>query len=228
MNFETIERGAGLLLVDKPVGASSANVVTVVRGVTGVKRVGHGGTLDPFADGLLPIMVGREFTRQADVLLEGDKEYVMTVRFGSATDTGDCTGIVVTQADSAIVSAVAIERVLDRFRGEIDQVPPVYSALKHEGKPLYWYARRGEDVIKPARRVRIDTLELIDIVGPDATFRVRCSKGTYMRVLGPDIAIELGTSGHLIALRRTTVGPYRVEDAWPLWRLRRMGKSGSF
>lgn len=212
-----------MILVDKPVGISSARVVTIVRRITGVKRTGHGGTLDPFASGLLPIMVGREFTRQADELLLGDKEYLMTVRFGSETDTCDLTGVTVAVTERGIPDINEIRTVLPSFTGDILQEPPIYSALKHQGKPLYWYARNGNPVTKDARPVRIDSLDLVEKVGPDVLFRVSCGKGAYMRSLGRDIGRALGCPAHLIALRRTVVGRFRIVDAWPLWRLVKAG-----
>lgn len=212
-----------LILVDKPVGISSTRVVSIVKRIMKVKRTGHGGTLDPFASGLLPVMVGREFTRQADEMLAGDKEYLVTVRFGAETDTGDLTGAVVAVRDGEQPTIEAIRAVLPAFTGEILQEPPVYSALKHNGRPLYWYARNGNPVTKAARAVRIDTIDLVEMVGPDVLFRVACGKGAYMRSLGRDIGRAVGCPAHLIALRRTVVGPYRVSAAWPLARLMEAG-----
>jgi tRNA pseudouridine55 synthase len=209
----------GLLLIDKPCGISSARVVDVVKRLTGISRTGHGGTLDPFATGLLPVLVGREFTRQADELLQGDKAYRLTVRFGSETDTGDLTGRIAATGPW-VRDPAAIRAALADFVGEIDQVAPAYSALKHEGRPLYWYARRDQTVLKPPRRVVIHACELVELVGPDAVVDVRCGKGAYMRSLARDLGRALGTFAHLVALRRTAVGPYRVEDAVPMWRLR--------
>ncbi len=213
--------GPGILLVDKPAGISSARVVDVVRRVTGIKRTGHGGTLDPFATGLLPVLVGREFTREADDLLAGDKEYLLTIRFGSETDTCDLTGAVVARGASPLPDAATIRSALEAFVGVLQQEAPAYSALKHQGKPLYWYARRGEPVIKPPRAVRIDSAELIEWLAPDAVVRVACGKGAYMRSLARDLGRVLGCCGHLVALRRTVVGPFRVEQATPLWHLER-------
>lgn len=208
-----------LILVDKPVGVTSTRVVSIVKRLTGVRRTGHGGTLDPFASGLLPVLVGREFTRQADELLMGDKEYLMTVRFGSETDTCDLTGATVAVSTRPLPPEDDIRAVLPGFTGEIMQEPPAYSALKLNGKPLYWYARKGNPVTKEARPVRIDSIELVELLGPDALFRVACGKGAYMRSLGRDIGRVLGCPAHLTGLRRTAVGRFRVEDAWPLWRL---------
>jgi tRNA pseudouridine55 synthase len=213
--------GPGIVLVDKPVGITSAGVVEVLRRVTGIRRTGHGGTLDPFATGLLPVLVGREFTREADALLAGDKEYLLTVRFGSETDTCDLTGAVVARGPSPLPDEAAIRTALADFVGDIQQEAPAYSALKHHGRPLYWYARRGEPVVKPARTVSIRSADLVEWLPPDAVLRVSCGKGAYMRSLARDLGRVLGSCGHLVALRRTAIGPYRVEDATPLWRLER-------
>lgn len=210
----------GLWLVDKPEGISSARVVDVVRRVTGVRRVGHGGTLDPFATGLLPVMVGREFTREADRLLQGDKEYLLRVRLGSETDTGDWTGSVVSRGPGGLPGMDVIERTAASFLGEGLQEPPAHSALKHQGRPLYWYARRGQEVAREARPVVFHEIRLLEFLPPDLDLRVRCGKGAYMRVLARDLGRRLGCGGHLVALRRTVVGEYRVEQAVPLWRLR--------
>jgi len=213
--------GPGVILVDKPAGISSARVVDVVRRVTGIRRTGHGGTLDPFATGLLPVLVGRENTREADALLAGDKEYVLTIRFGSETDTCDLTGTVVARGEAPLPSDLAIREAMAPFVGEIEQEAPAYSALKHQGKPLYWYARRGETVIKPPRIVAIRSIDLVEWLPPDAVVRVACGKGAYMRSLARDLGRVLGCLAHLVALRRTAVGPYRVDQATPLWRLER-------
>ena len=211
--------GPGLLLVDKPIGPSSAQVVDVVKRACGISKVGHGGTLDPFASGLLPVLIGREFTRDADTLLAGDKAYRLTMRLGCETDTGDLTGVVVARGDRALPGLDEIAAATLPFVGEIDQEPPVYSALKHEGKPLYWYARRGQTVTKAARRVTLHSIDVIERVGPDVVIDVRCGKGAYMRALAQDLGRALGCLGHLVALRRTQVGPHRIEDATPLWRI---------
>ncbi len=216
-----VSLGPGVILVDKPAGVSSARVVDVVRRVTGIRRTGHGGTLDPFATGLLPVLVGREYTREADDLLAGDKEYLLTVRFGSETDTCDLTGAVVARGEAPLPGEAAIREALRAFVGEVVQEAPAYSALKHEGKPLYWYARRGETVVKPPRNVVIHSADLLEWLAPDAVVKVSCGKGAYMRSLARDLGRSLGCLGHLVALRRTAIGPYRVEQAVPLWRLER-------
>ncbi|MBM4397759.1 MAG: tRNA pseudouridine(55) synthase TruB [Deltaproteobacteria bacterium] len=215
----------GILLVDKPAGPSSAQVAAVVKHLTGSPRVGHGGTLDPFATGLLPVLVGREFTREADRLLAGDKAYRVTVRLGSETDTCDLTGRVVGVGSRPLPSRDAIAAVLPAFTGEVMQEPPVFSALKVAGKPMYWYARKGRAVTPEARPVRIDAIDLVEWIEPDLVLDVRCGKGAYMRSLGRDVGRALGCLGHLVALRRTAVGPFSVADAVPLHRIESGGRA---
>jgi len=212
-------RAGGLLLIDKPVGPSSARVVGVIKRLLHASKVGHGGTLDPFASGLLPILVGRDFTRTADTLLAGDKAYRLTIRFGSRTDTGDLTGKVVAIGPGPLPTRDHLIASLRAFEGTIEQAPPAYSALKVRGKPMYWYARRGQTVEKAPRSVVIHRITLVEQLALDAVLDVECSKGTYMRTLAEDVGRMLGCEAHLVALRRTAVGPYRVDDAIPLWRI---------
>ncbi len=218
MSPDPLPQGPGLILIDKPAGVSSARVVDCVKRWVGIPRTGHGGTLDPFATGLLPVLVGREFTREADRLLLGDKEYVLTIRFGSETDTGDLTGVVVGRGPAPLPDARTLREALAAFEGEVLQEAPAHSALKHEGRPLYWYARRGEPVVKPPRLVRLGPIELLEWLPPDAAVRVGCGKGAYMRSLARDLGRALGCGAHLIGLRRTRVGDLSVADAIPMWR----------
>ena len=209
----------GVVVVDKPAGPSSFAIVHQARKLTGVRKVGHGGTLDPAASGVLPICFG-EGTKVAQFLLDADKEYLATVRLGAATDSYDATGTVVSRCAANRLGAAAIEEALGRFRGWITQTPPVFSALKRDGRPLYAYARAGEAVVVPARRVRIDALEVLelDALGSDAPavrLRVACSKGTYIRSLAHELGAVLGVGGHLEALRRTRSGPFTLEQAIP-------------
>lgn len=213
----------GLLLVDKPAGPSSAQVVAIVKRLSGASRVGHGGTLDPFATGLLPVLVGREYTREAGRLLAGDKAYRVTVRLGSETDTCDLTGRVAAVGACPLPALGEIAAILPAFVGEVMQEPPAYSALKVAGRPMYWYARHGQALSPEARAVRIDSIELVEYLPPDLVLEVRCGKGAYMRSLGRDLGRALGCLGHLTALRRTVVGPFHVSEAIPLWSLRAGG-----
>jgi tRNA pseudouridine55 synthase len=207
---------SGVLVVDKPTGPTSFDVVRQVRRARGQRRVGHGGTLDPMATGVLPICLG-EATKLAQFLLDADKEYEATVAFGVETDTFDAAGTVTARRDASAVTAAAVEAALAGFRGSIRQVPPRFSALKLRGRPLYDYARAGEEVEPAARMVVIHELSLCDFAGPGAArLRVRCSKGTYVRSLAFDLGRALGPGAHLTALRRTRSGPFRLADACAL------------
>jgi tRNA pseudouridine55 synthase len=201
----------GVLLLDKHAGDSSNDVLIKAKRLLNAQKAGHTGTLDPFATGLLPLCFG-EATKFAQDLLEADKTYETVVRLGIATTTGDTEGDVLETRD-VHVTPEQIEAVLAQFRGDIDQVPPMYSALKRDGKPLYEYARAGVTLERDARRVTIHTLELLEYRAPFLTLRVRCSKGTYIRVLGQDIGAALGCGAHLQALRRTQVGALSIDKA---------------
>jgi tRNA pseudouridine55 synthase len=207
----------GVLLLDKGAGHSSNDALIKAKRLLNAQKAGHTGTLDPFATGLLPLCFG-EATKFSQDLLEADKTYEATVHLGIATTTGDTEGVVTSKCEVDI-STGRIEAVLDGFRGPIDQVPPMYSALKRDGKPLYEYARAGITLERPARRVTIRELELVGYQAPLLKLRVTCSKGTYIRVLGEDIGAVLGCGAHLQALRRTRVGSLDVNDAVTLERL---------
>ena len=205
-----------VLVVDKPVGMTSFDVVRQVRRAARQRQVGHGGTLDPLASGVLPICLG-EATKLAQFLLDADKEYAVSVRLGAETDTDDAAGAITVERDAAAVGRDAVERALDRFRGRIPQVPPVYSALKRAGRPLYDYARAGTPIVPEAREVVVHALELVDFEGPSSVrLRVRCSKGTYVRSLARDLGRALDVGGHVTALRRTRSGPFSLAEAAPL------------
>jgi tRNA pseudouridine55 synthase len=200
----------GVLLLDKPVGLSSNDALIKAKRVLNAKKAGHTGTLDPFATGLLPLCFG-EATKFSQDLLEADKTYLTTVHLGVRTDTGDTEGQVVPpdealNRDVASITVEQIETVLAQFRGPIAQVPPMYSALKRDGKPLYEYARAGITLEREARNIVIHRLELVSYDAPFLKLEVTCSKGTYIRVLGEDIGAALGCGAHLNALRRTGVG----------------------
>lgn len=201
----------GVLLLDKPVGPSSNHALQAVRRKLRAERGGHTGTLDPLASGLLPLAFG-EATKFSQGLLDADKSYVATVRLGERTATGDAEGEVV-ERRPVDVTAADLQAVLPRFLGEIDQVPPMYSALKRDGVALYALARRGEEVSREARRVTIHALDVDAIALPEFELRVRCSKGTYVRQLAEDLGEALGCGAHLRALRRTAVGPLDLADA---------------
>ncbi len=208
----------GLLLVDKPRGPTSFDVVARVRRALQTRRVGHTGTLDPMATGLLPVLVGPA-TRLVPFLTEGDKAYEAVVRLGVGTDSLDADGEVVAVDPAEAVAAVdgaAFEAALASQRGPIAQRAPIFSAIKVDGERLYAKARRGEAVEAPVRSVEVHRLALLDASPPDYTVAVECSKGTYVRALARDVAAHLGLHAHLVALRRTGVGALSVEDAVPL------------
>jgi len=194
----------GVLLLDKPVGLSSNDALIKAKRVLNAKKAGHTGTLDPFATGLLPLCFG-EATKFSQDLLEADKTYEATVHLGIMTTTGDTEGETIEER-AVDVTREAIEAALARFRGPIFQVPPMYSALKRDGKALYEYAREGITLEREARPVTIHGLSLIDYTAPFLKILVTCSKGTYVRVLGEDIGAALGCGAHLNALRRVQVG----------------------
>jgi tRNA pseudouridine55 synthase len=202
----------GILLVDKPEGLSSAGVIRALKGRLGGAKVGHLGTLDPFASGLLPLCVG-EATKVARYLLLERKEYTGTVRLGIETDSLDRTGETLATADVPDLSPQRLAAVAESFVGRQHQVPPMYSALKRDGVPLYKLARRGLEVERAAREIEIRRLELVQRDRERIDLTLECSKGTYVRVLAADLGRALGTVGHLERLRRTAVGDFRVSDA---------------
>jgi tRNA pseudouridine55 synthase len=204
----------GLLLIDKPAGLTSFDVVRRVKRSLKVRKVGHLGTLDPFATGLLPLALG-EATKLAQFLLDESKTYLAVLKLGVETDTQDLTGRIT--AESNVLPAPAeVCRAAAGFVGEIQQVPPIYSAVHHEGQRLYKLARRGEAVEAPPRPVVIHRLEIVAMDLPLVTIRVECSKGTYIRTLAHDLGRALGCGAHLAALTRLAVGPFRLEEAVPL------------
>jgi tRNA pseudouridine55 synthase len=201
----------GLLIVDKPEGPTSADVVRIAKRRLGCKT-GHLGTLDPFASGVLPLCLGAG-TKIAQFLNTADKAYAGVIRLGSATDTGDPTGTVTETAPLPSLTAARLDAVARECCGEVVQVPPMYSALKRHGTPLYKLARQGIAVEREPRRVRIDSLRLTEGEEGRIAFEVACSKGTYIRVLAQQIAAALGTVGHLEQLRRTGFGDFTLRDA---------------
>ena len=201
----------GVVLLDKPVGLSSNAALQKVRRALNAQKAGHTGTLDPLASGLLPLCFGDATKFSAD-LLHAEKEYETTIRFGVKTTTGDAEGEVVSEREPTF-DYQTFSEVLEKFRGEIEQVPPMYSALKKDGVPLYKLARKGEEIERKPRKVVISTLDVLDFNPPEATLVVRCSKGTYIRVLGEDIGEALGCGAHLKSLRRTAVGDLRISES---------------
>lgn len=203
---------AALFLIDKPAGPTSHDVVQWLRRWSRVRRIGHGGTLDPFASGLLPLFVGSA-TRLSEYLHAYDKGYDATVRFGVQTDTDDCTGAVLAQRPFPSLTTQQIESAAAHFRGAIAQAPPAFSAVKVGGVAAYRAARRGAPPVLAPRTVQIHDLTIVAWEPPDLRLRVRCGSGTYLRALARDLGFALGCGAHLAALRRTAIGPLRVEEA---------------
>jgi tRNA pseudouridine55 synthase len=208
----------GILLVDKPEGMTSAQVVARIKKLFGVRKVGHTGTLDPFATGILICCINRA-TRLARFFLHGNKKYEAVLHLGVETDTQDSTGIVTSTCDDVLFSEIKIRSVFNQFKGSIEQIPPVYSALKCKGTPLYKLARRGKPVQKPARRITIFNIEILKIHLPLIHFSVSCSAGTYIRTLCSDIGKRLGCGGHLKELRRIQSSGFSIAEAVKLSEL---------
>ena len=207
----------GIVIVDKPQGWTSQDVTARLRRVFNTRRIGHGGTLDPMATGVLPVFVGRA-TRGVEFFEHAEKIYEATIRLGLTTDTEDVTGTVLTQQDVRI-SEEDFLGILPKFRGKIQQIPPMYSALKVNGQKLCDLARKGKEVERQPRDIEIFELECLDFSGETARLRVHCSKGTYIRTLCKDIGEALGCGGCMAALRRVTAGEYTIEEAVPLQEL---------
>ncbi len=215
---------SGWVIIDKPEGVTSAHVVNKARRATGAAKAGHGGTLDPMATGVLPIAFG-EATKTVSFAMDGDKEYRFTVRWGVATTTDDAEGETVETSPNR-PDREAIESALPGFVGDIQQVPPVYSAIKVDGERAYKLARENKDVALEPRRIRIEAFELLDVIdGDHAEFRVVSGKGAYMRSLARDLALAVGTVGHISRLRRAKVGPFSEADAISLDKLSDVGHS---
>lgn len=214
----------GIIIIDKPQDWTSNDVVSRLRRVFQTRRIGHGGTLDPMATGVLPVFVGRA-TRGVEFFEHAEKTYETTLRFGLTTDTEDITGKVLSCQD-VTVSREELEAVLPQFRGEIMQVPPMYSALKVNGQKLYDLARKGREVERQPRPITIHQLELLSCGGNEARLRIRCSKGTYIRTLCKDIGQALGCGGCMAALRRIQAGEYTLEGAVPLQELLARSEAG--
>jgi len=201
----------GVILLDKPAGYSSSQAVLKVRWLFQARKAGHTGSLDPFATGMLPICLG-EASKTAGFMLNASKTYIAAAFLGKATTTGDIEGETSREMKVPDLDDAQINAVLNEFPGKIEQVPPMYSALKHQGQPLYKLARAGQEVARKARPVTIHSLELLNWAPPILEFRVHCSKGTYVRTLAEDIAEKLGSCAHLQSLRRLDVEPFLEKD----------------
>jgi len=205
----------GIIIIDKPAGWTSHDVIAKLRGALKQKRIGHGGTLDPMATGVLPVFVGRA-TRAAEFCENAEKEYIAELQLGITTDTQDITGTVLNENDVK-VTIEDVKAILPRFTGAQKQIPPMYSAIKKDGKKLYEFARQGIDIPRKAREINILKLELLEPSQKNSfTLRIVCSKGTYIRTLCHDIGSALGCGGTLSALRRTRAGVYSINRAHPL------------
>lgn len=215
----------GLLLVNKPCGISSFDVVRRVRRLCGTRQVGHCGTLDPAASGVLPVAFGSA-TRLVEYLMAGDKEYLGTLQLGIVTDTQDGEGTVLAVKPFDGITRADVEAASRAFLGVISQVPPMYSALKRDGVTLYRLARQGVEVERAPRQVRIDAIEIVAFEPPRVTLRVACSKGTYIRTLCHDLGLMLGCGGHMAALCRTRCGSFTLAESHPLEQLEALSAAG--
>lgn len=214
-----LEFTAGIFLVDKPKEWTSFDVVAKMRRILHIKKIGHAGTLDPMATGLLLVCVGRTATSQIDTFMGMEKEYTGMIRLGETTESYDAESEVLETVSADHLTLAEVQAAGMAFRGEIGQRPPMFSAIKIGGERLYKKARRGEMVKVPERSVTIYDFDLLGKSGNDVPFRVRCSKGTYIRSLAHDLGQKLGVGAHLTVLRRTGIGPFRVEDAWTMPQL---------
>lgn len=207
---------SGVLILDKPAGMTSHDVVDRLRNALGWKKVGHAGTLDPSATGVLILLVGQA-TRAQSQFLNDDKEYRGRMKLGAETSSHDAEGEVTARHEGPVaVTREELDAAIAGFRGEIRQLPPMVSAVKHKGKPLYKYARKGQEVEREERAIKIHRLEVLAHEGDEVEFEVHCSKGTYVRTLAHDIGRKLGVGAHLLTLRRTRSGPFSVAQALPL------------
>ncbi|AOU97547.1 tRNA pseudouridine(55) synthase TruB [Acidihalobacter yilgarnensis] len=217
---------SGVLLLDKPQGLSSNQALQAVKRIFRARKAGHTGSLDPLATGLLPICLG-EATKVSSYLLEADKHYRASAQLGVRTDSADSQGHIIARHDVPLIGETDLEAAMVPLRGEIDQVPPMYSALKHEGRRLYELARAGVEVERKARRMRVDRFELLLRDGDRLDFDIRCSSGTYVRTLIDDLGEALGCGAHVIALRRLGVSPFDDPRMYTLEQLRELAEAGS-
>ena len=212
----------GVLNINKPKGFTSHDIVARIRRIAGMKKVGHTGTLDPMAEGVLPICLGKG-TRIAEYLTGEDKEYIAEVTFGAETDTLDAEGEVIAECSLPSMDEEEMNELILSFMGVSRQIPPIYSAIKKDGKPLYKYAREGKNPDIPSREINISMIELLFYDQNKLRFKVVCSKGTYIRSLARDLALKAGSCGHLTYLQRTRSGSFRIEDSVTLEELEQKG-----
>lgn len=225
-NLELQNAISGVLVIDKPIGLTSHDVVQIVRKGTNIRRAGHTGTLDPRASGVLVILIGPA-VRLSEFVSASDKRYQAVIRLGQTTDTYDADGHV-TSTSSVDITEEQFENALKQFIGEIDQVPPPYSAVKVKGRKAYEMAREGEEVILQPRKIQVYNLDLLEWAPPEAVIDVYCSSGTYVRSLAHDMGEALGCGAHLVGLRRTKSGRFTLRDAVPLRKLRETFDNGTW
>lgn len=202
----------GILIIDKPSGMTSHDVVDLARKRFKTKRIGHSGTLDPVATGVLVLLVGRA-TKLFSEFVTFDKEYEATLKLGIVTSTGDSQGRIVSECDIAGINEEQVKKTFDKFLGERDQIPPMVSAIKQNGRRLYELARKGIEVDRKARKIKIYDLQIKRLALPEIDFYVRCSKGTYIRRLGEEIGEELGVGGFISGIRRISLGPFHIKES---------------
>lgn len=218
---------SGVLVVDKPVGLTSHDVVQIIRRGTGIRRAGHTGTLDPRASGVLVVLVGPA-VRLSEYVSASDKRYQATIRLGSSTDTYDAEGMIINSSSVENIAEEQFNEILQQFVGEMEQVPPPYSAIKVKGRKAYEMARQGEEVDLEPRIINVYSLEVLEWAPPEAVIDVYCSSGTYVRSLANDLGRALGTGAHLVGLRRTKSGRFTLRDAVPLRRLQEAFDAGNW
>ena len=216
----------GILIINKPKGFTSQDVVSKVKKILNIKKAGHTGTLDPLATGVLPVMLG-EYTKLSKHLMEHDKKYIAKVKLGVRSNTGDLEGEILEnkEIDYSLITLENVTKVLNSFKGKIQQIPPMYSAIKINGKKLYEYAREGKEVEVPSREIEIYNIDLLKIENNEIEFEVECSKGTYIRTLCEDIAKKLNTVGLMSSLIRTKVDKFNLENAITFEELEKIGKT---
>jgi len=228
MNSQDIKNAiSGVLVVDKPVGMTSHDVVEAIRRGTGIRRAGHTGTLDPRASGVLVILIGPA-VRLSEYVSASDKRYQAIIRLGSSTDTFDADGKFVQSNQPVNVTEEQFEKILKNFEGEIEQTPPPYSAVKVGGRRAYDMARQGEEVELAPRKIQVHHLEVLEWAPPEVVVDVHCSSGTYVRSLANDIGVQLGTGAYLVGLRRTKSGRFSLRDATPLRKLQEAFQAGNW
>ncbi len=217
--MENMAQPSGFLLIDKPAGWTSFDVVAKLRGITHVKKIGHAGTLDPFATGLLVVAIGSTATKQLSSFVKQDKVYEATFVLGDTSTTHDPEGVIAPVKNPSGLSKDDVIRALKQFTGTIEQIPPMHSAVKIGGKKLYELARKGKEIERAPRTVTVRAFDLVTWVAPLLTVRIMCSSGTYVRALARDVGDALGVGAYVKSLRRTRIGSLRIEDATPIDRI---------